>query len=368
MKTYLPALFVVILNLTSLAINASEVNIKCEWLSPSNNSPTSFKFYQGTPAIICAKRSIIKLFLIGKQNKITKIIQRGNGTTKDRAFLLTTPSSGIQFHSPAIPGDTEIIINYLHNNQKKQTKIFCVVPYIAKQSKLSSDIITVQGFALGFYPNYKTSKVSKIRNNPLHYTAKKLYVEITPKNQDCFISPSMQMKNMVIIGDNDNKRHTDFFPANMFFIQEIENMFALFQRQGLPMNGLKIISAFRTPEYNSRIGSSKFSQHIYGDAIDIIFDANNDGTADDLDGDGRVTLSDAKIVVNAIEEAQSRGVLALGGIGVYYFDKRANKHRLTFHVDFRGVRAFWAYYHRANGKIEEIKWNSKFFKNDRKQK
>ncbi|MEM7729404.1 MAG: D-Ala-D-Ala carboxypeptidase family metallohydrolase [Pseudomonadota bacterium] len=101
-----------------------------------------------------------------------------------------------------------------------------------------------------------------------------------------------------------------------------------------------VMSGFRTPFYNSAIGSARYSRHMYGDAADIYVDVKpRNGTMDDLNGDGKVNKADANFLYDYAQRLyKSRSDLPKGGIGAY----RANAVRGPFvHVDGRGSTARW---------------------------
>lgn len=61
------------------------------------------------------------------------------------------------------------------------------------------------------------------------------------------------------------------------------------------------MSGYRTPYYNRSIGNeTRYSRHVYGDAADIYVDDDDDGIMDDLDGDGKSTLDDARTLGEVI--------------------------------------------------------------------
>jgi len=101
-----------------------------------------------------------------------------------------------------------------------------------------------------------------------------------------------------------------------------------------------VMSGFRTPFYNSAIGSAKFSRHMYGDAADIYVDYKpRNGNMDDLNRDGKVNKADANWLYDYAQKLyKSRKDLPKGGIGAY----RANAvHGPFVHVDGRGTTARW---------------------------
>ena len=101
-----------------------------------------------------------------------------------------------------------------------------------------------------------------------------------------------------------------------------------------------VMSGFRTPFYNSAIGSAKFSRHMYGDAADIYVDvAPRNGTMDDLNRDGKVNKADANWLYDYAQKLyKRRDDLPKGGLGSY----KANAvHGPFVHVDGRGRPARW---------------------------
>ncbi|MBO6784121.1 MAG: hypothetical protein JJ899_12745 [Alphaproteobacteria bacterium] len=103
---------------------------------------------------------------------------------------------------------------------------------------------------------------------------------------------------------------------------------------------LFVMSGFRTPFYNTAIGSAKRSRHMWGDAADVYVDVSpQDGVMDDLNGDGRVSKGDSNWLYDYAEELYAENkTVASGGIGAY----SANAVRGPFvHIDGRGSRARW---------------------------
>jgi hypothetical protein len=106
---------------------------------------------------------------------------------------------------------------------------------------------------------------------------------------------------------------------------------------------VRVMSGFRTPQYNARGvgprgGRAGDSRHMYGDAADIFVDADGNGAMDDLNGDGRVTIADARWLAQLAARVEGVHPELTGGIGVY----RANAaHGPFVHVDVRGTVARW---------------------------
>jgi uncharacterized protein YcbK (DUF882 family) len=93
---------------------------------------------------------------------------------------------------------------------------------------------------------------------------------------------------------------------------------------------LDVHSGFRTPAHNAQVQrAARDSRHQYGDAADIVIDA---------DGDGRITRSDSRIVANAVDSVEEVHPDLVGGLGVYTSDRYRTPY---VHIDARGHRSRW---------------------------
>ena len=112
-------------------------------------------------------------------------------------------------------------------------------------------------------------------------------------------------------------------------------------RRGLP-NKLHVMSGFRTPQYNALEvhpgGRARLSRHMYGDASDVFVDADGNGEMDDLNGDGKVTIADARVLFRIAESVEGSHPELIGGLSAY---PATVAHGPFVHVDTRGKRARW---------------------------
>ncbi len=93
---------------------------------------------------------------------------------------------------------------------------------------------------------------------------------------------------------------------------------------------IEVHSGFRTPLHNSVVeGSARDSRHLYGDAADVVIDA---------DGDGRMTIFDAYRVESAVEWVERTHPELAGGLGVYSSSRFSKPY---CHIDARGERKRW---------------------------
>jgi len=164
------------------------------------------------------------------------------------------------------------------------------------------------------------------------------FVEITKENKDVPLTDHFRL------GDLDCKLerpYPHYAVIQTSLLVKLEGLVDTLNRRGLPGSHMKIMSGFRTPDYNREIGNeTSFSRHIAGDAADIFLDRNADGRMDDLNRDGRVNRRDARLllsIVDGMDESPEYGAL-VGGASAY----RANaSHGPFLHVDARGYPARW---------------------------
>jgi uncharacterized protein YcbK (DUF882 family) len=93
---------------------------------------------------------------------------------------------------------------------------------------------------------------------------------------------------------------------------------------------LDVHSGFRAPAHNGHIArAARDSEHQYGDAADVVMDAN---------GDGKYTALDSRLVGLAVEIVELKHPELVGGLGIY----TSGHSRTTYvHIDARGTRARW---------------------------
>jgi hypothetical protein len=83
-----------------------------------------------------------------------------------------------------------------------------------------------------------------------------------------------------------------------------------------------------------------YSRHLWGDAADIYVDVDGDRQIDDLNGDGRSDVADARVLYDIVErlERDDQPSVVDGGLGLY---RRNASHGAFVHVDARGASARW---------------------------
>jgi hypothetical protein len=167
------------------------------------------------------------------------------------------------------------------------------------------------------------------------------FIEVTQDNKATAVSEHFKL------GDFLTKDQYDVWPKYLVLeprlLDKLELVIQELQNEGHTVSHVQVMSGFRTPRYNKSGGNTggraNLSRHMYGDASDVFVDNDRNGTMDDLNHDGRVDASDAKVIADAAERVESRYPALVGGIGIY---KACCGHGPFTHIDTRGYRARWS--------------------------
>jgi uncharacterized protein YcbK (DUF882 family) len=166
------------------------------------------------------------------------------------------------------------------------------------------------------------------------------FIEVTPENQDTHVSEHFQLRDFL------TKGQTDVWPKylvlEMKLVDKLELVLADLASRGVRVDGVTVMSGFRTPQYNASggntAGRAELSRHMYGDASDVFIDNDGDGWMDDLNGDGRRDVADARFLAAAAERVEKQHPSLIGGVGIY---TPGPGHGPFVHIDTRGYRARW---------------------------
>lgn len=182
-------------------------------------------------------------------------------------------------------------------------------------------------------------RIGKYQGKPLRgdpaYVRPEGFVEVGKDDRDVLVSPHF------VLGDFLCKQPGEprYVALSVPLLGKLEAIAEALESRGVAPGSLRVMSGYRTPAYNAAIGNKTvYSRHLWGDAADIYVDADGDGGMDDLNGDGRSTVADARLLARWIEALGSRPEWRPGGLAAY----RANPaHGPFVHVDARGTRARW---------------------------
>jgi uncharacterized protein YcbK (DUF882 family) len=190
-------------------------------------------------------------------------------------------------------------------------------------------------YRVGYWPSERGRVRTEAYRSPVGF------IEVTEENQDARVSTHFRLRDFL------TKDQRDVWPKalvlDMRLIDKLELIVSELRLSGHYVEGLQVLSGFRSPQYNARgldAGRAQLSRHQYGDAADIFVDMNGDGIMDDLNGDGRSDIRDALYLARVIDRVEARYPDLVGGVGVY---RRTSLHGGFVHVDARGEYARWGF-------------------------
>ena len=166
------------------------------------------------------------------------------------------------------------------------------------------------------------------------------FIQVTPQNEDTYVSQHFRLRDF-LTHDQANV-WPKYIVLSPKLLDKLELVLADLQQRGIDPRGVRVMSGFRTPQYNVHggdpTGRAAASRHMYGDASDIYIDNDGNGAMDDLNHDGRVDINDSRVILDAVDRVEKAHPELVGGAGVYV---PAPGHGPFIHIDTRGYRARW---------------------------
>ncbi len=189
-------------------------------------------------------------------------------------------------------------------------------------------------YRIGFFPEERRGARTGSYVNP------EGFLEVTAENQNTNVSEHFRLRDFLT---HDQVRvWPKYLVLREPLIDKLELVIAELKDMGVRVNGMRVMSGFRTPQYNQQgVGAGgrvQDSRHQFGDAADVyIVNGSNDWMSD-LNADGRVDTRDAKVLAMAAERVEQKHPDLVGGVGIY---KATSAHGPFVHIDVRGTRARW---------------------------
>jgi len=231
------------------------------------------------------------------------------------------------WEAPADPGVYRLDVARQRSGEAIRLNAFVLTPY----SDMGSDG-DLGGYRIGAYPE-----------DPLRGLAQYLpppgFIQVTPENRELLLSPHFTLGQFLCKQAGDWPKYVTLREE---MLGKLETILAAVNDGGVRADTFHVMSGYRTPFYNHAIGNVRYSRHQWGDASDIFVDVDpRDGVMDDINGDGKVSLADAKYLAKLVEGlAGTRGWKPyVGGLGIY---GTTATHGPFIHVDTRGFRARWS--------------------------
>ena len=208
-----------------------------------------------------------------------------------------------------------------------------VVPYEAMKNG------KIEGYRVGEYNERPLKGLAQ-------YERPKGFIRLSDSNGAMWVSDHYRMRDFQCKLDGTTKfliLRTDALVKLEVLQHELETT------HGFDFERFTIMSGYRTPYYNSKIGNeTSYSRHLYGDAMDIYIDDNGDGNMDDVNRDGRIDTGDARFILRVAEKIDNSAEWGWlkGGAGVYHAN---SAHGPYIHVDARGYVARWGAVNETRG-------------------
>ena len=232
------------------------------------------------------------------------------------------------FRAPQRTGVWKLAINV--GNAVRSVSDFSIITQKPASEKRAGKIGL---YYIGNWPNRgKTPKAD--------YTPPSGFIEVTPENQNTQLSEHFRMRDF--LPHDQANVWPKYLVVSLKLIDKLELVLADLQKQGIDPRGVRVMSGFRTPQYNAGGGETSgragLSRHMYGDASDIFIDNDGNGVMDDLNKDGRVDIGDARFILAAVNRVEAAHPSLIGGCGVY---RATSAHGPFTHIDTRGYPARW---------------------------
>lgn len=206
---------------------------------------------------------------------------------------------------------------------------FSFVTLTPWQRKLGSH---VNGYHMGFWPGER-GKVGEAYENP------EGFIEVAREHADTRVSTHFALRDFL----THDQAHVwpKYLVLREELIDKLELVLDALSSFGVATEHVAVLSGFRSPQYNGRgvgEGMARSSRHQFGDAADIIIDANRDGRMDDLNYDGRVDFADVQVLDRAVGLVEHKYPDLVGGLGLYH---EMGPSGPFAHIDVRGTKARW---------------------------
>ena len=191
---------------------------------------------------------------------------------------------------------------------------------------------SIKGYYVGWWP-------AEVRIMPSKYDNPDGFIEVQRQDMDAALSAHFRIRDFIT--HDQPTVWPKYVVLREDLIDKLELVLSALESFGVATQHVVVLSGFRSPQYNARgasEGMARASRHQYGDAADLIVDANDDGRMDDLNFDGRIDFADTQVIDRAVALVEKRFPELVGGLGMYH---EMGPTGPFVHIDVRGTRARW---------------------------
>lgn len=158
------------------------------------------------------------------------------------------------------------------------------------------------------------------------------FIEVFPQYLDLAVSTHLRLRHF-ITHDNQTDVWPKYVALNPRLLDKLELVLGELERLNGKLGAdieIDVSSGFRTPAHNKLVRrAASDSRHQYGDAADVVIDAN---------ANGRIDPQDHRMVSIAVENVEKKHPDLVGGMGVYTSALYPTPY---VHIDARGQRVRW---------------------------
>lgn len=225
--------------------------------------------------------------------------------------------------APITPGLYRLRLKGLNTDDQMQFNVFVMHP----RGRTVDGVLN--GYPIGHYPVTPLDNLDS-------YRPPDGFVEVTPDLAHVRVSPHFRIGQFLCKQKTTGPK---YLVMRSTLPLKLEGVLEEVNAQGIAADGLEIISGYRTPVYNQRMGSETiYSRHLWGDAADVFIDRDGDGRMDDLNQDDRIDQLDAEWLAERVDSLEETHMHLVGGVGRY---KATAYHGPFVHIDSRGHKARW---------------------------
>lgn len=241
-----------------------------------------------------------------------------SGWVVGAGVLLEDSVGTCRWVAPEHPGTYPIVV--VDSGQAKTVNVFVMIPADSMKDG------RVRGFLIGRYP--KASPFPRLG-------PPRGFVEVTSENAGTPVSPRYQIGDFI---PYKSQPLPQMLALHEDLPLKLELLTDLLRDKGFHCERLKVMCGFRTVSRQRSAGAGHQSAHMYGGAADVYVDADNNGTMDDLNGDGASDSKDSRLLLSIIDQLEQEHPELVGGGGWY---RRTRRRGPFIHTDVRGERTRW---------------------------
>ncbi len=290
---------------------------------PSLAAPSTNAFGRsGEVKLLFAMRGDRITFPLAVTGDPSKLSYEWSSLLGDSAAFVSQPIAGAEMQVPDSAGFYYLtLVNGKDRQVLKEPLVAVMRPFTDKAGSTMLD-----GYRIGTYLSEKL-RGKRDKEHP------EGFIKVYPQFLDIAVSKHLRLHHF-ITHDAQADVWPKYVALNPRLLDKLEFVFAeLGQMEcktlAQPIE-LDVNSGYRTPAHNKAVRrAASDSRHQYGDAADVVIDANCNG---------RIDRSDHRLVEAAVEKVEKKQPELVGGMGVYTSSLYPTPY---VHIDARGQRVRW---------------------------